>query len=512
MGATLKLRGDSGGAVRAITDLQTAMGKVEAGTQLTAKEMKKLEQAALNVVKNNEAPLEKYNRRMGELAQAVTKGKLGLEDAEKAAQKYGVQLERAGQHGDKAFGESAIKNLVSFAGTFGTISGLVATVVAGLKQMQAEGKAAADRVVSSVGAVGELQQVSTSPEDFQKLKKQAEGFVQAGVFAPDQQASADHLIFSMRNAGYNEGDSEFIKKLGTSKKVAPENLQKVAEGLKKYQDIFGAEEAGSVQDIGQKVYQAAGATASDFATVSKAATLYGSEASMAGISDEEALAAFVTLEKRAPSPEQAATREKSFLNQVVKRGLGKGTLSETIGGIQKRIEGGESAFDVLGEAEAVSGYSQLQKFQGDYTTQLKNIQTAPERNAIGASDYISADPGLSAARYRQEAEGSQAITQQGIDAERGNLYAGVLKHRMERAEKRGKVFELDETLRQYTTSPLQDVLGMENYGIQQEANNPAADPEDRKLLNSYLERMANGIESIEQNQKQPVPQPHGPAE
>ena len=500
----LRFETDLATSLKASNDLAKATDKIADSYDKTARGAKQLEAAAKRIVDQNLTPQEKYNQKLETMAKAVKAGKLSMEDAARAAERMRMKLDDAGNSSRKVFGADGIQNLAGFAQGFVGISAAISAVSLGLRQMEADAQQSADRVFSSIGAFGELQQVATSPEDYLKLIGQARSLQSRGVFGPDQGAQAADFVFALRNAGYSDSDVAFITQLGESKQVKPENMQKVAEGLKKFQNIFGKEEAGDVRAVAQKVFQAAGAMQTDFAPAAEASTLFGSEAAALKFSDEEALAAFVAIEQQSPGAEEAATRLRSMLTQIQKKKLSTGTMTETMGTLAERVRKGESAIDIMGETRAAAGLNILAK-PGTFDVfqqQTKLIGEAQSTDLIGRRRFLESDPRLRAAARKQVAEGSQAEAQAKLTSEIENLFDAY------RAEE--KTYFLNRGDREGATFSgmmlgITDALGNERGALENALGNNRITPELRAGIEDYLRRLAESNERMETQLTAPRP-------
>lgn len=486
----VKLRFDTDLAtsLQASNDLAKAVDRIGDNLSTAAKEANALERAAKRIVDANLTPLERYNRSLDTMARAVKAGKLSMDDAEKTAARLRSKLDEAGQSGKTAFGAAAVDSLLSYAQGMVGISAAIGGISQAFRQVETDAQSAADRVFGSLGAFGELQQVATSPQDFQRLAGQARGFVSSGVFAPEQMAQAADFVFALRNAGYTDAEMSFIGQLGSSKQVKPENLQKVAEGLKKFQNIFGAKQAGTIEQVAQKVFSAAGTMQTDFAPAATAATLFGSEAAALGYSDEEALAAFVAIEQQSPGAEEAATRLRSMLTQIQKQGLNKGSLSATVTDLVAKVRRGRSAISLLGETRAAAGLNILSGVEGSrtFTQQIGSITAAQNQDLIGTQRFLDSDPVLRAARVRGIAEGGLAQSQEQLYAEKEALFDAVRaetkKYFTDRGDSIGSVF----TGMMYGIT---DFFGNENSALRQAGTSGRLSRDLNAAITDYLRRI-----------------------
>jgi hypothetical protein len=153
----LILDGDSRGAVKAQADLQRAFATTTKEVNLAAKSCKELEKAAERITKENLTPQERYNRRIAELAKLVREGKLSFEQAGLAAERYGVQLDRAWRSGLRAFGAESMAALRNYIGGLASAAGLVAAI-----------KAEWDKVIERQGKVTAAQLGAAEPRDVLK--------------------------------------------------------------------------------------------------------------------------------------------------------------------------------------------------------------------------------------------------------------------------------------------------------------------------------------------------------
>src|SRR5690606_25128781 len=100
---------------------------------------------------------------------------------------------------------------------------------------------------------------------------------------------------------------------------------------------------------------------------------FGELAAAGGIDLNEAMAGYVASEKSAASPEAAAEMQKSFYSQVYRRQLSTGDLAGTLDKIKAAIPKGGTAFDVLGDANAVIGFEALMKDRPGLAQNLQDI-------------------------------------------------------------------------------------------------------------------------------------------
>ena len=122
----LTIGGDAKGAIKAVTDLAKAQKELAADGDKAAKRLTDVEKAARRIKEAND-PQQRYNRQIKEAARLANLNKISLQDAQLAAQRYGRNLERAGQSGKRAFGNvtgqlaGMLAGIVSVSGAIGLL-------------------------------------------------------------------------------------------------------------------------------------------------------------------------------------------------------------------------------------------------------------------------------------------------------------------------------------------------------------------------------------------------------
>lgn len=499
----LRFETDLSTSLQASQDFAKAVDKIGDAATSSVREMNALEKAAKRLVDQNLTPQEKYNQKLEFMARAVKAGKMSMEDAERTAGRLRTKFDDLSKSGLRAFGNQAVSDLASYALGFVGISSAIGAVSTALQQMSTDSQQAANRVFGTIGAFGELQQVATSDKDFLKLAGQARGL--RGVFGPDNQAQAADFVFALRNAVYSDSEVAYITKIGMSKQVKPESMTTLAEGLKKSQDVFGKKEAGSLEQVANKIFVAANVMQTNFAQAALATTEFGSQSKELGFSDEESIAAFTAVEKQTKNTEEAGTRMRSFLTQVSAKKLSKGTFAETIKSLSARMARGESAHDIVGETRATAALNILAGVEGQqvFNEMVPALTAANTQDVIGSRRFINKDPLLSAAIARQQEEAESAGHSEDLDAERQNLGAAVLSARRRRArDKLGKLGAFLDILGSNTSGKLttnQQLIEGEAFGGFQNVT-----PETRATIENYLRRIAENTDGSLQ-----APKPSG---
>lgn len=228
---TLRLDGDARGAVRSLADTTKAgkdltktlkdataaadeLGtKGAAGTAKLTKEQReaekaaqKLRTAAAAIVRDNETPLDRFNRKFHELAVQVRAGNLSVDQAAVALRRYRGELESVSGRQHTAFGARAAGTVVSY---FAGLVGPTATIALATRAL-ANYNAELDKVNSGLqgdrAGLGELMQLavtSGTPEVKAKaLVAEAKQIFASG--ATSSLGEAGHLVFGLESANITD--------------------------------------------------------------------------------------------------------------------------------------------------------------------------------------------------------------------------------------------------------------------------------------------------------------------
>ena len=497
---TLRLEGDGSGAVKALTDLNRAIETTDKNLDGAVLSAKKLEDAAGRIVKANEGPLEKYNRRVAELAQLVSRGKLSHDEAAKAVERYYHQLERAERTQRTGFGPDAVNRLSQMAAGWASVGSAVGLVKGVLDEVERSSQAAADSVINALGSAGELQQLG--PDSFKRGAATARKLRRAGLITDLSQGF--DIATNLENAGFSDEELAFIvNDLAKTRVVKAENLESVGGALTKFRTAFGAKEAGSLKEVLDKTLRVSalpGVQANLTQTVTeslKFADLFQS----IGIGDEQTLAAFAGVEAVSPSRESASEALKSFAAQVDKRGLSKGDLFATLDSISAQVDKGGNAFDILGEQNAVIGFKRLRK-QRETIKQNEALIRGAGGTLDSTAGLLQGDPSLRAADFSTRAQGELVSSQEEQFSEGESLFQGVRALRRKRIEQQsgeamgalfdffmGKVTDLN-------IGGSQDRLIADELKLNRQSGGGLLAPNDVKILEDYLRRTAEAGEGI----------------
>lgn len=211
--------------------------------------------------------------------------------------------------------EEALENLKGGGKALATVvggafTGVIKLVRDGLLEMHAEIDRARQQVEGARGTSGTLRQLANNQGDLDKLKAQAVGlFLTGGV---EELSQAEQIIFDIGSAQLLDDESLGLLSQAVRKKFF-ESPSGIARAVSATVGSFGKEEAGNLQQILAKADAAGFYGTSSTNALLEAASQSAAAASLAGISDEENLAAVTVLGKATGSDTEGATILNSLL-------------------------------------------------------------------------------------------------------------------------------------------------------------------------------------------------------
>lgn len=501
MSAKFTIEGSGAGAIKVVEQTNAALDKTEKTAERAAKAAAKLEEQLgkqAQRIKETINPQEKLNRLQQELKGHVEAGRLTIEQADKATEHYRQTVLSASETGNKGFRQN-IATIVD-------LTRVVDLLSQSFQKAEQKAQGAADAVLNSLGSAGEMQQMGA--ENFARHAATARALVRSGAVGPGNLGQAFDIATNLANAGFNEGETRFlVEQVAGQRIVSAQNLEPLGGALRKMQNAFN-NQAGTLPQVMDKVLVAAGETQANATQTTTEVLKFAGLAANAGVSADQALAAFVGVEQRSPNAEAAAERLKSLFTQVNARQLAKGDLFGTLGNIEGLVgKAGGNAFKVLGDSNAVLGYLDLLKSRPVVEAQARAIAGSGGalQSRIGA---LNIDPSLAAAAARSSEEGGLAVAEESLLAARENLFdaSRAAFRRRDISQGRSAPF-------QWATGVFEsviDALGMENTMIENAARmgrqEPGffSDPETQKRIEAYLSQIASGIDTVKTQQRSTV--------
>lgn len=456
-----------------------------------------------------ETPMERHKRQLLEIGKLYRSGAVDKETFIRQSRKLkteldgtNVALEKTEKAGLGAFGTAMLANVSGMVTGVFSLGTAVALVVDNFQKVDATAKQAAESVLNSLGSIGDLQLISDDPKDFLKNIGRARDIVKRGITG---ETEAYGIAGALKVGGFSDDEVNTVLDRAQARQIRPDQIEDTIRSGKKVANLY-AGQGLTFPQILDKLGVASGpgdSTSGEFATAS---TKWAQQNSMLGFGGDEGLAAQMIIEKQAGSIDMAGTQLGEFMNQVMKRGLGKGTIEETVKNLDLMVAGGKSTSELLGEGNAIKAYSSLSRDlqkMGGYQSDL-----AGATGFMDAKNYIDLDPDARAALFASEAAGNRTDAERPL-ARQQNLFNAVRDQAVSRMQRDGtakqaaweqQVAEKADYWneeRQYINSRFE--MGNMPASLQKETGaylmETAADGSERARIMRVLERIANGVEN-----------------
>ncbi len=484
---SVKFDTDVAQALRAHNDLADAIEGLADGYNDSAKAARGLEKAADRIVRSNEGPQERYNRKMAELAKLVKAGKLSMDDAEKAAARYRMQMERVGAAGEKALGPSMLGNIGKIGVALGGLSGAIAGIKQILTDVENRSQGAADSLYTAYADFGEMQQISKSPEEFAANVAEARTLVQRGIVGKDDYKGATAAVTNLRNAGFSDEEREFLYGLADEGQVKGESLVDFGGSLRKSQAVYGGKI--SLQKMADRIKRTSVETMASASETAKGTVQFSASAEALGYSGDDVLAAFALVDEKSKDINDAGVKLGALFRAIDAKGLDKGTIDATLDFIKSQKDAGKTEYELLGDSLAVTAYRNIQ-------TQREML--GPLSNEIGRSDgsfeasrFIDKVPELRAMRQKRRSEGALADSDAAY-SEKETLMDTV-GNELFKARRDQGFTSLDVYVRSMVRGAL-DKTGDEDLYFKSVKNSKDLTPETQLAVQDYLRRTAEAAE------------------
>jgi len=347
-----------------------------------------------------------------ETAKAV-QGFLKIEDRQKALERRSAELARKSastanqaSQGNTKWASSVGGVVTSYVGLAGAV-GLAAKALAALNEAKAAG---AQGVTGREFGFGSLAQISGGDKArFEALKAQSLAFAASGGVGESQ---AIGTVMQMQSLGMG-AQIPMAAKLARYG-IVKQPLEAVM-GITRVKQAFGTAEAGTPQQILNKLAVASARSETTIGQYGGAMARVAADAAAAGLSDEETMAglnAMIAARGRELGP--AALRQ--FINATQRKGI-TGSLLDRVKTIQGRGWTGPRLVTQLGTAEGAAAYMNLLQARGDIKASTSAIRAG--QAATGTADspimrilrLAAGDPEMAASGALRRARAVGAATQ-----------------------------------------------------------------------------------------------------
>jgi hypothetical protein len=410
--------GDASSAERANAAVANGVKKVGTEAAKTVKETERLNREAIRI-KEAIDPQEKLNRKYMELGQHVKAGRLSIEQATAAGVKYRREMLGVSEASKDAFGTGLTSLLSGAAAGLLSVSKVVGVVTESFEKMAQASRKAVDDAFAALNVAGELQLLSSSPEDFATRTAESRSLIARGIVRPGEQAKAFETVSNLTQAGFDESERETLYRAAERKQVT--DIVGLGGKLRSAQDIFSEADTGTISQTLYKVAQASQVLLEGTSETAAEIPNFASEARALGVDFETSLAAYTAIRKQSSTREIAGTRERALFDQLESQDLWKGDLPKSIADIRKRVESGEKLKSILPNIRARAGYRALATPEGQaiFAEQLPLIRAS--EGLTEQKQFLAADPRLSALHLKEQEEGKLATTSSSLFEEQQAL-------------------------------------------------------------------------------------------
>ncbi len=444
-----------------------------------------------------ETPLEKHKRQLLEIGKLYRSGAIDKETFVRGSRKLkteldatNVALKETKAVSEEAFGSRAIASIGGMAAGYFSAAAAVGAISSALSKVEEDNQRVADSVLDSLGAIGGLQLISDSKEDFAKNVGRAREIQMRGIASGSQ---AYDIAGALKVGGFSDEEVGTVLDRAQSQQIKATEIEDTIRSGKKVANLY-AGQGLTFPQILDKLGVASGpgdSTSGEFATAS---TKWAQQNSMLGFGGDEGLAAQMIIEKQAGSIDMAGTQLGEFMNQVMKRGLGKGTIEDTVKNLDLLVAGGKTTSELLGEGNAIKAYSSLSrdlKLMGGYQSDL-----AGATGFMDSKSFMNVDPRAAAALAKQQSVARLDAMRDEKNSERELLFDAMIADRI--ATRREGAISSSIT---NFTSWFEDVSQNEDVAFRRAINDNRASGGNQlsaemvSRLEDYLRRIADGVGS-----------------
>jgi len=441
-------------AARQQEALAKAADKTRLELEREAAEWKKL---ADQVRRTDATPIQRLNQEMQRLNDAVARGTLKEAEWEtlskRANDTYQRELKES-EDAQKRLSQEATNASARSGGAFEEMGlaakaawlGVGAVVVSVLNDMKQASDQAGQSLKAAAPSRGTLAQLSLGdPEKYKALTKQAEQLRAEGVTSSLEEAN--RFVFSMESAGAGKEIKTFAEAKKTGLLQNPEQMIAAAAGIR---ESFGAEQAGTFQDLINRSLVASASSPAKAEELLKGAGKAGVSAKMQGIQVDELLAATSILSTAKGGADEGGQRLNALLMALStseptrdKRGRVKkdSALKESLQGRSLADIAADETLGAmspaqlqkaLGSREAVEAYGVLRQNRDKIAGLASSIGQGVAEDQLGRGvKTVSADRRVMAAVEAEKAAGSLEVSR--LDRGAGALETQATVQRAQQA-------------------------------------------------------------------------------
>lgn len=355
-----------------------------------------------NKIKAQKREIKTYEKLLEKMGR---EGKISFTKIEKGAGRAAKSIKGAGQSQKSAFGPSTFKQLAGVASGYIGVASAISGALVLMRRIKSEAVEAGTKLGEAEFGLGSLAELAGGDQEaLAKLTAAAiKTFQEGGAKTLGEAASQ---VFQLESASILEARELAAKFFGID---APGELVKGAGVLRA---SFGAEEAGSFQDIVSKSLAMAGpVTGVSAAQMALGTAVSGPLAVELGLKDEEIFAATSIIAQATGDAAQAGTKMVSLLNSLLEQGYGDRpeaiTLREMLDEIRQLGLTKAELKPFFGRKEATFAFLKL----GDEALRARE-EMAIEAQATNLAERVvataEAEPLVGISRLKRRQEGQVA--------------------------------------------------------------------------------------------------------
>jgi len=281
--------------------------------------------------------------------------------------KQGRASKKAGQDAKDSL-RGTEQSLVGALAKFNLLSKAIELTAGAFKKLSEERKKALEGLKAQTAPIQQLLQLSGGDKkEFQRLVRATEKTrLETGLSASE----SANLQFTLESLGLGGKRALFAQ---TSKVTS--SAPEFATGIGTLLSAFGAKEAGTPEQLINKLLKASAESKTTIGQFAPAATISAQQARTIGATDEELLAILAITSRSAKSADVASTRIAALADVIFKKGLGGEGFLAAIPKLQEQIQGltPKETIEFFGRKEARVGLAQIQLGKEDIERLVQKI-------------------------------------------------------------------------------------------------------------------------------------------
>jgi len=450
----INMTGDNADAIRQFQGVlaaekkqEEALRKIGQESAKSAREFKKLEDAAKRVWEQTRTPLEKYNGEVAKLDRLMKTTTMTQDTYNRRVAQLKTEYQLAANAGKKAYGLEALNQVKGMITGYIGISTAINLITTSLNEMAAAEAEAAQKAKDSRMGMGSLGQVAvgrTQEEreaDKKRLDAEARAIYMAGGAENLDQAA--RVRFALRSAGQDEYIDLFTQLRSTGLVQTPDVMVRAATTLI---SSMGKEETGDARALVSKAFGASLYSPATAEAILEASAKSGGSAGALKLRDEEVLAGTAIMSKTTGSADIGGTAFASLLRAIDKKRGGEAKKISQKEQMRRSSAGepaireeekpvdfsGMSLKDILlkiqgmklegvklqkffGRQEAVRAYRDLLQNLPEYERAVADVERAERTDEVGGRLRLyQTDPSQVAAKKAEEQKAMEEVQRTGM--------------------------------------------------------------------------------------------------